>query len=287
MHSGRCERELCQDGGQTTPHIALPWIGAAFEVDASVQEQVRVRFLNYGDVVTFKPAIQEALDELSSSDALISAPQKSEKLTIESGDDHASATFIVRRFGDEFAYVLRVGLRLSMSAARKTTERWVHFCESDIFTPSVATPLSGASLAFLRLLRPGARILMSPKNKIAITQWGESLEKIGPAVDAVHALSQALKFEFNDFQLADLTNEKFGSTLGFLDSFLLSSVPLENLTLGFVLGPTADVPPEEVPTRSAVLTVPVVMNWKQTGIVIWVNCEGSAFMNGTRSADSE
>jgi len=165
-----------------------------------------------------------------------------------------------------------------MSKARKTTEGWIHFCESDIFEPSRAVPLSGASLAFLRLLRPGARILMSPKDKIPITQWGESLEKIGPAVDAAHALSQALKIEFSDFQLADITNEEFGTTLGFLDSLLLDSVPLENLTLGFVLGPMADLPPEKIPTRAATFTVPVVMNWKQTGI--GVTCEGSAFMNG-------
>jgi hypothetical protein len=277
---------VLQDGELTIPHIALPGIGEAFDVDPGVREKVRLRFLNYGDVVpgtpgvSFKPAIQEALDELSSSGALISAGQKSQKLTIECGGEHASATFIVRHFGDEFAYVLRAGLRLSISRARKTTEGWIHFCEFDIFEPSLAISLSGASLAFLRLLRPGARILMSPRNKIPITQWGESLEKIGPAVDAACALSQALKFEFSDFQLVDLTNEEFGNTLGFLDSLLLDSVPLENLTLGFVLGPMADVPPEKIPTRAATFTVPVVMNWKQMGIAIWVTCEGSAFMNG-------
>jgi hypothetical protein len=42
----------------------------------------------------------------------------------------------------------------------------------------------------------------------------------------------------------------------------------------------ADLPPEKILTRAATFTVPLVMNWKQTGIAVWVTCEGSPFMNG-------
>jgi hypothetical protein len=45
------------------------------------------------------------------------------------------------------------------------------------------------------------------------------------------------------------------------------------------VGPSAELPPEQVPTAAIEISVPIVLNWKDMGIVLWVECEGEAYLN--------
>jgi len=264
--------------------ITVPWIDTIFDIDSSVIEEVRIRMFHEGEIplhlpgITLKPQLMKPI--VDGAHVVTGARQRSTKLVIDWKNEHAVTTFMVRHFGDEFAFVHRAGLRISMSGARKIENQWIHEMESDLFAPSTRVSLRGSAFSFLRLLRPGAQITMPSGSRVPIEQWGQSLAAVGPAVEAGHALSQALKIPFGDFQLFDLRDEEFGHTLGFLDSFLLESTTLDQLMPGFVIGPLVDVPPEEIPKQEASMTLPIVLNWKDIGIVIWVTGQGYAFVQG-------
>jgi hypothetical protein len=190
----------------------------------------------------------------------------------------------VRHLADEWAFVHKIGLRLAQSEARESADGWVHELHFDLFRPQRKMPIKGEILPFLRLLQPGAEILISTADadRLPVSQWGAGLAKIGGAVSAAEVLSKALDLDFNDFRLVDLADEEFGNSLGFLDHFLLRSARLESTVPTFVLGSMAELSEEEIPKRNVRLRVPLVTNWKETGIVLWVKCQGVAFMDGAR-----
>ena len=78
--------------------------------------------------------------------------------------------------------------------------------------------------------------------------------------------------------IADIHDEEFARSSWFLEALLLRSIPLGQMVSGFIVGPAADLPIEQVPTVPISISVPFVVNWKDTGIVIWVECDGEGFL---------
>jgi hypothetical protein len=56
-------------------------------------------------------------------------------------------------------------------------------------------------------------------------------------------------------------------------------LPIGQIANGLVVGPAADLPLEKVPTAPIFISVPIALNWKDTGIVIWVDCDGEGFFH--------
>ncbi|MGH9643862.1 MAG: hypothetical protein ACRD3Q_15750, partial [Terriglobales bacterium] len=51
------------------------------------------------------------------------------------------------------------------------------------------------------------------------------------------------------------------------------------LVSGFIVGPAADLPIEQVPTNEVSISVPIVLNWKDRGVVIWAECIADGFLH--------
>ena len=63
-----------------------------------------------------------------------------------------------------------------------------------------------------------------------------------------------------------------------LDALLLKELPLGAMVNGFLVGPAADLPIAEIPTEAVIAAVPIGLNWKNIGIVVWLECEADAFL---------
>jgi hypothetical protein len=266
--------------------VSVPWFGSAFDIDPTAQETVRVRVFERGEApiglpgVTVKPEILSAFELADGPGMLIGKNRGLVKATVEHQGDSASTTFVVRVLGTEVAYVHRAGIRIAFSQRRNDMVKgWVHDLDLNLFAPVNRVPIKGKIFAFLQLLRPGANILFGPKDRRPIEGFTDWLAGIGPAVTVAQKLSEALRIDFDDFQLVDLKDKEFALTLSFLDAFLFRSVSLEFLVGGLILGPMAELPPESIPTKPAALILPIVMDWKDKGIVLWVSCKIAAFFD--------
>ena len=150
--------------------------------------------------------------------------------------------------------------------------------ESEVFLPNSATSVAGRALVFFRLFRPGAAIELQPGWEVPLETFGSSLTSIGAAVDAWPDVCNALKLQLRSLSLGDLLDEEFSRTAWLLDALLIREFPVGKLANGFLVGPAADRPPNEIPTEPATATVPICMNWKGVGIVIWLECEADVFL---------
>jgi hypothetical protein len=279
-----------QSSTETVSHLSIPWIGSAFEIDPSTRDSVRVRVFDRGEAppsvpgVQLKPEVLRALGKVGEGFGILSGrQQENEKLTVEYKDEHASVTFKVRHVDDEWAYVHPAGLRLVFSEARKDdTDTWTHELSFDLFPPMPRRAVRGPILKFLRLLRPGARLVLGRDLRVRVERFGKSLGRIGASVSAAVSVFTLLKRDSAEFCLVDLKDEEFGRALGFLDSFLLEGVRTESLIPQFVIGPMANLAPEDIPSEPAEITLPIVLNLKGEGIVVWVDCSGLVFMDGTQ-----
>jgi hypothetical protein len=79
--------------------------------------------------------------------------------------------------------------------------------------------------------------------------------------------------------LPDLKDEEFVRSSWFLEALLLKGVDIGQMVSGFIVGPAADLPLEQVPTSRISISVPAVLNWKDKGIAVWIECDGEAFLH--------
>jgi hypothetical protein len=273
----------------TVCQVYVPQPTAAFTVLESAREEVRLNVLRGGidgildpqlEGVAFHPAILNALKETQSSrlELGFSNPKRA-KVGIRWQDQQVFEPFDIHTYGTEVAYVHRTGLRLTMNTeAEKTSEGYVHAMEAELFRPRTAESLKGGALSFLRLLKPGAILTLRPGWNLPLSAFGDSLQNIGSAIDAIPELCRSLGLPLSQIALADIKDEEFARTLWFLEALLLKGVPLGQMVNGFIVGPAGDLLPKEIPTVPISLHLPIVLNWKETGIVIWAECDGEGFI---------
>jgi hypothetical protein len=210
--------------------------------------------------------------------ASVSAEESS--VSIRWHDKHATETFELHAHGSELAYVHRAGLRLTMDTTpEKKPGGYFHAMESEIFNPRRPASLTGRSLMFFRLFKPGAVLSLRSDWDLPLSSFGESLEGIGDAIDPIPDLCQSLGLPLSQVVLADIKDEEFARTTWFLKALLLKNIPLDQMVSGFIVGPAADLPAIQVPTTPIVISAPLVLNWKNIGIIIWVECDGDGFLH--------
>jgi hypothetical protein len=271
----------------TVCEIYVPSASSAFAVDPSAREEVRLKVLREGVIdprqagVNLHPAILHALKETQSTRLkLAGVAAEKIKVAIRWQDKTAVERFLRHTYGTEIAYVHRAGLRLTMNTrAEKKPDGYVHAMESEIFLPSHPATLTGNTLLFFRLFQPGAVLSLRSDWELPLSSFGDSLENIGEAVDQLPDLCLALSLPRARLLLADLKNEEFARSVWLLQALLLKSIPIGELVRGFIVGPAADLPIEDVPTVPISIMVPLVLNWKDTGIVIWLDCNGDGFLH--------
>ncbi len=98
------------NGGQGC--VQLPWISSAMAIDPATRDQVRMLAFEKGlppdqwPGVSLQPEFLPLLDLVDGPTYLVGAIERDEELVIESDGETASATFRIRRVGDELAYVM-------------------------------------------------------------------------------------------------------------------------------------------------------------------------------------
>jgi hypothetical protein len=271
----------------TVCQVFVPWASSAFTVDSSVREEVRLNVLRGGpinpqqDGIALHPVILEAFKETQSSrlELGVAKPQKV-NVGIRWHDQYATAPFDRYVYESEIAYVHRAGLRLTTNTkAEKTPNGYFHAMESEIFRPINPVALSGSTLKFLRLFRPGAILSLRSDWELPLSSFGDSLEGIGEAIDSIPDLCRSLGLALSHVALVDIKDEEFARTAWFLEALLLKGIPLGQLANGVIVGPAADLPLEQVPTVPISLSLPIALNWQETGIVIWTECIGDGFLH--------
>lgn len=271
----------------TLSQISVPWIASAFSIDRKAKEDVRLKFLRDGyfdleqEGVELHPAIGQALRETNSSSVRVLGGSSVPALVkVQFQNESAVETLDYREFGTEKSFAHSSGLRITMD---RTTVQGAdghhrHPMESEVFRPNRPTPITGKALMFFRLFRAGAMIELQPGWKVPLETFGESLTSIGDAVAPWPDLCTALKLELRRLCVGDLRDEEFSRSAWMLDALLLRELPLGALANGFLVGPAADVPIAEIPTESVIASVPIGLNWKNVGIVVWLECEADAFL---------
>lgn len=267
--------------------VHLPWITQAFSFGAESQEEAARFVFQHGVLPPANhPEIQlrrsfEAVAELASGPLSLEGTFEEEKtLFVEYQGKRAVAPFCLRRIGDERAYVGESGLVLIMSEPRHLGGQWVHQLSLRLNTTNAKPMLDCTnSKDFLSKLRPGAELNEIGRDGIPISYW-RNLEIVGPFIDAIYLIAEHLKIDsLHDVILADIKDEELRIGIGLLDA-MLSGVEIERLLPGFIAGPGREQPYSDSNWEKTGFRIPVVFNFKDRGVVIWVTGQGSIYIAG-------
>lgn len=229
----------------------------------------------------FPEPIHEALRATNSSAAFLAGKRAIlTKVNISLGDMSLVQPFEYREFGTEKNFVHRSGLRITMDRATRMLSdgHHHHALESEIFKPRRPAVLAGAVFNFFRLFRPGATIELQAGWEAPLETFGETLTSLGSAVSAWPDLSKALKLPTQRLCVGDLQDQEFSRTAWLLEALLIRNVPIGTLANGFLIGPAADQPLDQLSVDTVLAKVPLVLNWKDIGIVVWLECEAEAYL---------
>lgn len=265
--------------------IELPWMSSAYSVDPSVREAVRVRMFQEGFIdpmqegVRLHPGIEEVFEEgQTSTITLRGAFQRVERVTIRSGVKTASQPFDLYVFENEFSFVHRYGLQLTISGARPNGDHYVHHFEHDLFRPKQPRPLKGAALNFFRLFEEGASLTLASGVDWDLAEFGDNLTSLSTAVGSALHVFEGLELPRSAFFLHDLKDEEFARACWLLEALFLKNISLEQLARGFVLGPAAEQPISALGKCDISMSVPLALNVKETGVIVWIECLAEGFL---------
>ena len=141
--------------------------------------------------------------------------------------------------------------------------------------------LAGSAFNFFRSFRPGATIELQSGWEAPLETFGESLTSIGGAINAWPDLCKALKLPMQRLCLGDLHDEEFGGTAWLLEALLIKNLSIGMLANGFLVGPAADQPLDQLSTTPVLANVPIALNWNDTGFVVWVECADAYLFRGS------
>lgn len=274
-------------GEETRSLVGVPWILSAFSVDEKARDQVRLKFLREGildpdqEGIELHPVIGEALRETNSSAGVLSGRGAvMTKVRVRLGDVTAVQPFEYREFGTEKNFVHGSGLRITIDRATQELSDGHHYhsVESEVFRPRRPRSLIGTAFNFFRLFRPGATIELQHGWEAPLETFGEGLTSLGDAVNAWPDICKALKLSTRHLCLGDLHDEEFSRTAWLIEALLIKNQSIGALANGFLIGPAADQPLDQLSTIAVLANVPIALNWKDTGIVVWLECEAEAYV---------
>jgi len=205
-------------------------------------------------------------------------------LTVENAGVCATATFKRRIFGDEAALTNPIGLTLVFSDRRFIGNTWVHEFVCRVFPGETSLGDAPDLVRFLRLLKSGSVLYVDGARFIELDEL-PSLTAVGSSLEGLIEISNALGIEIGQFQLSDLREREPCFTLRLLDALFLAKKPFEQLGNSFVIGTAAEIAETEstmFPVETVSMNIPIVMNLRSVGIVIWVRARGSMYLRENR-----
>lgn len=264
--------------------VDVPWITQIFKFSADRRESVATMVFEEGQIsksVISQFPIRETFDPVK---AIVDGPivfrgafEEEVELYVRHKGKLKTAAFVLRRLEDERAYVSESGLILVISDARLDGGVYKHFMDLRITaTNSISLNKLSKTLAFLKLLNPGAVLNEVGREGIPIEHW-PGLHRIGSFLSAIEKVYKFLDLNISEVFLADLQDEEFGKTITLLES-LIDGIKIQQIMPGFVLGPAAGIPPNNDLWRRAAFRIPIVANLKNRAVETWVEGTGDVYV---------
>ncbi len=278
---GRIEMQQTIDGGLA--FIVVPWITSIFKVDPQSQRKVGRIFFEKGRLPSDSISGFELRPEVSFLQGLVDGPiflvgeKEAEKKFYLDGPNGLKSTIIkYRRIGDEVAYIFPMGLVLIVSGRRKKKGQWIHELRQTVTDVDVVSlGHSESDIEFLKEFREGNSIGEDKERLLPIENWGE-LKLLGPDVEAIEQACLILGLGLEGVFLKDLLDHEI---LGIIDLLhaLREDIPMDQLVPAFVIGPPAESGYSEANWIPAGYRIPLVANFKDKGIIIWVEGDGQLY----------
>jgi hypothetical protein len=177
--------------------VDVPWLPSALHIEPGAREKVRKLVFEEGKLpgglagISLRPALLQVHDLVDGPVLLQGGIEQDVELTAHSGDTDAKATFHARRLSDETAYTHPAGLSFIISDRRKHQNRWVHEFQIRVFNGERSLGEAKDLVSFLRLLRPGAEILIDDKPFISVDKFGDAASGLGAAIEALEGIANA------------------------------------------------------------------------------------------------
>jgi len=256
--------------------VHAPWVTSMFEISREKQGEVSTQFFEkgmlpdrYEEGITLVREIEQ-LSDLAEKVLVAGAIQDEVEITIHSEDKSASSRFVVRRIGDETAYISEAGVVLVFSAARELEGQHVHQMRVSFIKDNVSDMSTEAVRSFVKLCNANAKFTLDGKPWLDIGLW-PVLKNLGKAISEAEEVFTFLGLNFTGVHLKDLAEEEAMNTIAFLEA-LISGRHSGHIIPGFVLGPSAErkVEADDAGWRKGKYRIPVVANLLDKGIVVWI-----------------
>jgi len=277
--------ELHQTTSGSDAVVLLPWLGRALEFDDDEREDARARVFGQGEPP--HPGLPGArlsqhlapLLDLAESHLFLGGGVEDETTLTVSGNGMSETVAVTRRtLDDEIAFTHACGLCFSLSGIRWVDDLPVHHLRFDVYAaPDFRLGGDLALMSLLQGLRPGAEVRFGTGAAMPVEQWSDALV-IGPGIEALVAVCEKHGLDLEEFSLVDFSDEEFGGALGCLEALSIKDIPLYRLMPGFVFEEACPAQGEWPRSEPIYLRIPLVMNLKKRGVVVWVEGDGDLFL---------
>jgi len=265
--------------------VQVPLITAALDVGSAAQRDAAKIVFEDGEVPAdasrfpLHPAILPLADLVNGTIVLEGLMERSVSLTVRA-PDRAPITIpaALRSIGDEMGYVLRCGLYLTFSAARRKDKEFVHEFDYGIAVKNVeALSKVPDEVEFLKALRDGAQIMSGDRSGVPIDHWGY-LRYLGPDLERFEKSMAHVSLPIDELRLADVVAIPFMIGTGILAAFM-DGYGIDQICPGFIFEePLNGAEPDETHWRPCSFEVPIVMNLGKSGLIVWSSGAGSVYV---------
>lgn len=270
--------------------VQVPSISSIFRVKSGHADVLMRYIFERGELppltkaISLQPSLLKTAEITGADTLLVSGGLESVvDGLIERAGEQQPLRFHVRRAGNTRAYISESGLILTVSdAVKQGSQGFVHRLGVRLGTEFGRTLDTFTEFdAALRLIGPGATIRFEKdSHAFDVSAWGPPLLEFGTAYEQIIEAFTFASLPLNMARLADLLNEEFTASLAVL-SGLAKGATAPSMLPRFLLGPAADDTNFEEKMRRCGFNVPIVMNVKSRGVVVWLTGEGKAYIDNS------
>lgn len=280
------EVEVTQSSRGGVATLTAKWIGSAFHVHPDIRETVRTEFFGLGIApeieagIVMRPELLPVFSVADSSVILQGGIEGEELIQVKNGDKTAEASFKVRNFGDEWSFTHDSGLCLIMSEPRNfgggqvKHDLYVHLAQGVSSLGAL-----GEGIDFLKLLGPGSFFSRGGRAWMELDHWGRSLTSIGSAIEMLGPVCGSLGIDLHSCFLNDFVNREFVASIVYVNAILTGKYSASEMFPGVLYNVDSSIPASEAKSRKVRVRLPLVMNVKDVGVIIWLKTGTRLYFN--------
>lgn len=265
--------------------VNAPWITSMFKVDPNTQKEAGSYFFEKGELppsgtkgLVLRPEVTHITNLIDGPTFLAGGLESDTTLFLNGPNGFKDTVVKYRILGDEIACITKTGLLLIMSKRRRIRGKWYHELRTsitDVDVLSLGHPNS--DIEFLKELKEGRSIGLDKEQLIPIDRW-KNLELLGSDVECLERACNFLGIDLKEIYLKDLMDEELLSICDLITA-LLDEVPLDTFMPSFIIGPPTENEYSDNNWIPAGFRVPIVANFKEKGVVFWIEGEGQVYLH--------